>query len=173
MCEIDWAALGTWAAVVLALVLAVRERSSRLSFKRQHDSLLASILTPYFIATEITLARLNSAVSRDRSRAYAENLLNSHIPRKSLRDIAKVLDTTLVREMFDRIAGAPSDLSVPILRSVACIEGLRTTIDATLDQGNLDHVILSLEKLREFLAETERQTDAASKACSKHARALH
>lgn len=132
MCEIDWAALGTWAAVVFALWVTVAEARRRHKEEWQEASILAVLvkaeITRLGMATSDLRKRLNEAESPTKIDILIHGADTSL--RTSLGEFVDRLQTPVLDRSVDRMRVLPAHILTPIMSSLIEFTNLRLHCEA-------------------------------------------
>ncbi|GGA69165.1 hypothetical protein GCM10011521_04180 [Arenimonas soli] len=172
-CEIDWAALGTWAAVVIALGLALRDKVEARARRKAEAAILAVLIEPELQLMAVRIEKIKEAVGLDdEAREWLEaNLANSRAARRSLGSLGERLETPTLNRSVDRLFALPSDFSNSIAQAITAIECLRddllTIRDEESDEVAGAHYGEYVPMVLEHIDNAERFTKSALESCDR------
>lgn len=153
-CEIDWAAWGTWAAVVVALGIAVSDKVAAY-FRRQRESkILAIIILDELASTVIRLEDLHAQINPPDVPAwtYPMVLAATHSIRQELREMGERLTTPVIESVVERLPNIDQELGVGLARTLAAIQSVRIGCKdpaRTPEGGTFPDVDLFIDLFRE------------------------
>lgn len=135
MCAIDWAALGTWAAVVLALGFFVFDKVDRRARERAEAKIIALLLSTELSVLATRTRGLVHEIDDERSGGLIDAILamDAH-NRVRVADIASDFPTGTLESVIGRIHVLPAAASTALMLLLSSVRELR----------------LAAEKLREM-----------------------
>lgn len=173
MCEIDWAAFGTWAAVVLALGIAVADKVSGY-FRRKRESLLLSILVlPALIEAQIRIERISAHVN-DPGRTdgeYEAFIANYQELKDDLKQLGEGVDLDAIAALVPRLPSIDRELSIQLSRALVATSDIRKGAAAPYhsDPDQFARSVYEFFKLfREELVDAQKILLTAIALCKKH-----
>lgn len=170
MCEIDWAAAGTWAAVVVALSLGFLDKLYRIRNEAAEAKVIALLLD-----TELSLLTVRTRnLGEELSRGGGADGLYDHIAATEAylrEDIASHVDglsTANLESMIGRLHVLPSGAVLALLNLLTSIRELRLSANVL---RKMDHDEASenvpnlLPHMRDQVHQANQRAVAAETAC--------
>ena len=175
MCVIDWTALGTWAAVVVALGFTVWDKFERRSREAIEASLLAILLRPELMWLKSSATDIANELSDDENAGWAVEALAA-VGEEVRRDLAASLASLslpVLTKAVDRlhVLGEPAaSRLVKVLESLDAIKISARTLDAMTPAQANDRAMDLVALLRAEVKAFRPRIDAAMQECDRLAR---
>lgn len=153
-CVIDWAAWGTWAAVVVALGITVSDKVAAYFRRRRESKILAIIVLDELASTVIRLEDLHAEINPPDVPAmtYAMVLAATHSTRQELREMGERLTMPVIESVVERLPNINQELGVGLARTLAAIQYVRIGCKdpaRTPEGGTFQNVELFIDLFRE------------------------
>lgn len=176
MCEIDWAAAGTWAAVVVALGFGVLDKI----YRNRNEAAEAKVIA-LLLETELSvLTTRTRQLGEELEKGGGAKGLFDHIVaterhlREELASHVDGLSTATLESMIGRLHVLPRAAVLALLELLTSIRELRLAADSLRkmsDEDALEDVPKFLPHMRDQVAEASQRAVAAETSCRGIARA--
>ena len=165
MCRIDWAALGTWAAVVVALCIAVIDKVFGWFERRTHTRLLAVLIFPALAELENGLLRIEKYARQDHdpTDTYEALFTVDQRVRVQLLEDARALNTETPLEYLRTWTAINSKYADLIARAIASVEVMKRMASIPVDRGGGQYNSAPdfLTRFRKLLIDSKAHVSAA------------
>lgn len=173
MCEIDWVALGTWAAVVTALAIAVEDKITRRLRLRSERVAMAAMIRADLHLARSELRRLLAYVAPDdgNDNVISDLLLHGDGGmRRQVSIIGAEIDAPAIRDAASRLQAFDPDTTRAIADCSSMLRALRKATDGFNAEivEELDQFEESMRKFRVVVRTTLRLVDNALAALAPH-----
>ncbi len=166
MCDIDWGALGTWAAVVVALAIAVEDKIFRRVRLRSERVALAALIRAdlslaLFHLNE--LARETAADEHPHAHGIADSItFEDEQARADIVRRGELIDVPAIRAGADRLYVFDADVSKSLAEVVTAIRALKIGCEIMTAPVPEHAVFLGfMDALRATLGDARRKVSSA------------
>ena len=158
MCAIDWAALGTWAAVVLALSFFVLDRIDRRKRDRAEAKIIALLLGTELSIISTMARALAAEVATENSAGMLDALLalDEH-NRGRIADWAANLPTETLESVVGRVHVLPARAATALMALLSSVRELRLIADTLRNMSNSE----AIENIDAFMPHFRREAALA------------
>lgn len=158
MCEIDWAALGTWVAVVVALGIALEDKVTRRARLRSERTALAAMIAADLVWAKERLLQLQAYIAPDdgNDNAISDRLLHKD---PGLSRFVTVMGSRISAPAIHDASGRLQAFDPDTIRAVAdCATMLRAIQQTTSGFESIDDEFEKFEGLMDMLRATVAAT---------------
>lgn len=127
MCAIDWSALGTWAAVVIALAIAVADKVAAYFRRIRASKILAILCQDELAVTRVRLDAIKTEISPANAELalwYAANLHVNAGLRVDLKNLGDKLKMPEVESAIERLPDLDSEFALSLTSSLANVRSV-------------------------------------------------
>lgn len=158
MCAIDWAALGTWAAVVLALGFYLFDRFDRRTRDKAEARIIALLLGTELSIISTKARGLVAEVAVEKSAGMLDALLamDEH-NRVRIADWAADLPTETIESVVGRVHVLPARAATALMLLLASVRELRLAADTLRNWSNSE----AIENIDGFMPNFRIEADLA------------
>lgn len=166
MCQVDWTALGTWAAVVAALGIAVADKIAHWARLASERTALSAFIHADLVDVLYQLSKVSEEVAlqeADHVKMLADSMLHKNADhRTELSDRALRLEVPAVMEASNRLHIFDAKTSKILADSITAVRTVRRGCEALSNPTPDDERFTAfMDAFREAIADCIRLTTAA------------
>lgn len=177
MCEIDWAALGTWAAVVVALAFAFWDRVDRRLRDRAESRVLTALLETDLLTCVARAKALAEETDLESSGGIQDVLMeDDENIRRDIAAAARDFPTATLESIADRLHVLPATVAVALLDMLSAIREVQLASDVLAGMSDRDAERMLetfMQQFREHIEDLATKAEAAREAAAKVATGVH
>ena len=170
MCAVDWAALGTWAAVVVALCFALADRWDRRQRERSEATVIAMLLATDLTTIMVRALHIKRELNPDGDAGILDAvLLMDGDERARMASLAKDFPTTTLEAVVSRLHVLPRGAAQALLELLQEIREMAMAGDALarMDGSTAERDLLPfMPHFRQHATRLTHRAKTAIDACS-------
>jgi uncharacterized membrane protein len=160
-CAIDWAALGSWAAVVVALFISVRDILEKRAQRKAEAIIVATLICSDLLMMSVRVRHIVSLLPDDKNELWKLTaiLMTNRAERQTLGNLGSGLVMKVVDRSVERLFSLPPDFSRAIALAISSLSELRDTLHTVRDEESNEEATKHYAELIPILAEYARTAD--------------
>lgn len=167
-----WAALGTWAAVVVALAISLRDIIQKRSERKAEAQILATLIYSDLRTMSVRIQNVVARIPEDQLefQQLEATLATNRADRKTLGVLGEGLVSPVLDKSVDRLFALPKEFSQHLAHAIAATSQLRDTLLSVRDEENND---VAREQYGKLLPILKQHAKAANEKVNKALLACH